>query len=231
MKFISTTIVLGCAFLEALSALPASPLMPRRDTCPQNVLSCPNRPQNADTCCVPKHGRVGLAQQWHPQLGPMNEFTLHGLWPDNCDGSAKVRTCDRDRMLDDVEDRLKQTDLYDDMIEYWPSFKPTPQKPDYNWFWRHEWNAHGTCITTLDPKCGYTVDQGLYTYFNTTLTLRKRYNIYNALKKAGITPRPRFDREPREEDRYSVVKILDAIEKEWHVKGAVYCSPGNPLEL
>ncbi|KAG0016204.1 ribonuclease T2-like, partial [Podila clonocystis] len=159
----------------------------------------------------------------------MNEFTLHGLWPDKCSGSM-VAHCDRDREHDDVEDRLEQTDIYGDMKKYWPSYKPTPQHPDYNDFWTHEWNKHGTCVTTLDPRCGYGGDQDLYAYFNTTLALRKRYNIYDALKKAGITPRPRFDMDPREEDMYSVDAILAAIENEWHVKGAVYCKSERQLE-
>ncbi|KAG0037178.1 ribonuclease T2-like [Podila clonocystis] len=160
----------------------------------------------------------------------MNEFTLHGLWPDKCGGSM-VAYCDRDRERDDVEDRLKQTDIYNDMKKYWPSYKPTPQRPDYDDFWTHEWNKHGTCVTTLDPRCGYGGDKDLYAYFNMTLALRKRYNIYDALKKARITPRPRFDMDPREEDKYSVDAIHAAIEDEWHVKGTVYCKSGRPLEL
>lgn len=161
----------------------------------------------------------------------MEEFTLHGLWPDDSDGSAKVGCCDPDCMLDDVDDRLEQTDFCEDMMEYWSSFKPTPQRPDNNYFWSHEWNKHGTCVTTLDPKCDYEGDQDLYTYLNTTLALRKQYNIYNALKKAKITPRPCYDKDPREEDRYSVDDILAALEKEWHAKGAVYCQSGSPLEV
>ncbi|KAG0216488.1 ribonuclease T2-like [Mortierella sp. GBA30] len=116
------------------------------------------------------------------------------------------------------------------MMLYWSSYNPTPQQPDNNDFWNHEWNKHGTCLTTLGPDCGFKGDRDLYSYFNTTLALRKKYDIYAALKKAGITPRPKYGMEPRETDKYSVDAILTAIENEWNVKGAVYCKPGNPLE-
>ncbi|KAG9067102.1 ribonuclease T2-like [Linnemannia hyalina] len=236
MKFIATTIVLNCAFFKAISALPTGPLMFRQDTCPLNVLSCSIGSPRANTCCVPKYGLVVLAQQWHPELGPMNEFTLHGLWPDQCGGSM-VSFCDRkpdrdhDRQLTDVESRLEQTDIYDDMKKYWPSYLPTPEHPNNNKFWYKEWNKHGTCITTLEPRCGYNDDRDLYAYFNTTLALRKEYNIYNALEKADITPKPSFGMDPTEEDMYSVDAILAAIEDEWHVKGSVYCKEGLPLEV
>ncbi|KAF9975063.1 ribonuclease T2-like, partial [Mortierella antarctica] len=161
----------------------------------------------------------------------MNEFTLHGLWPSHCNGSEVKERCDRDRELDDVENRLKQSDFFKDMKKYWPSFLPIPQQPNNKKFWKHEWNKHGTCVTTLDTDCGYDVDQGLYAYFNTTLALRKQYNIYDALEKAGITPRPRFDMEAREEDRLYVDKLLAAIQRKWNVTAAVHCpSNGDPLE-
>ncbi|KAG0332595.1 ribonuclease T2-like [Podila horticola] len=233
MKFIVSTIVLGCAFLKASSAIPAGPLMLGQDKCPRDILSCSAESQGADTCCVPKYGLVALSQQWHPQLGPMNEFTVHGLYPQKCGGSL-VERCNRDRERHDVKDRLEQTDIYKDMKKYWSSFKPAPQQPDEpdnNGFWSYEWNTHGTCVTTLDPKCGYEGDQDLYAYFNTTLALRKQYNIYSALEKAGITPRPSFGMDPSEKDKYSVDDILAAIEKEWHVKGAVYCWSNGALEV
>ncbi|KAF9290772.1 ribonuclease T2-like [Mortierella antarctica] len=163
-------------------------------------------------------------------MGPMNEFTLLGFRPDKCDGHM-VAFCDRDRERDDVKDRLMQTNIYNDMNKYWSSYTPTPQQPDNNRFWSLKWNKHGTCVSTLDPRCGYEGDQDLYAYFNTTLALRKKYNIYDALRNAGITPRPKFSVDPREEDKYSVDDILAAIKDEWHVKGAVSCKEGKPLEV
>ncbi|KAG0356316.1 ribonuclease T2-like [Podila minutissima] len=163
-------------------------------------------------------------------MGPMNEFTLHRLWPDKCNGRA-ANFCDRGRLRWDVKDSLKQTDIYSDIKNYWPSYNPTPQQPDNNLFWSKQWNKHGTCVSTLDPRCGYEGDQDLYAYFNTALALRKDYDIYKSLKKAGISPRPRFGVDPSEEDEYSVDDILAAIKDEWHVKGAVYCEEGKPLEI
>ncbi len=163
-------------------------------------------------------------------MGPVKEFTLHGLWPDECDGDF-VKHCDPPREHDDVKGRLEQTDIFDDMKRYWPSFSPTPQHPDNNKFWSHEWNKHGTCVSTLRPRCGYHGDQDVHAYFNKTLALRKQYNIHKVLEKAAITPRPSFDRDPKEDDKYSVDAILGAIKDEWNVEAAVNCRGGNPLEV
>ncbi|KAG0354700.1 ribonuclease T2-like [Podila minutissima] len=163
-------------------------------------------------------------------MGPKNEFTLHGLWPDKCGGSW-VEHCDRGRERDDVKGSLMRTDIYNDMNKYWPSYKPTPRQPNNGAFWTQEWNKHGTCVSTLDPSCGYEGDRDLHAYFNKTLALRKKYNIYKVLKEAGIKPRPKFGMDPREKDKYSVDAILAAIKKEWHVKAAVNCKSGRQLEV
>ena len=59
------------------------------------VFSCENTTAFANSCCnVAKGGLVLQTQFWDTytgyeeegQLLPENSWTIHGLWPDNCDG-------------------------------------------------------------------------------------------------------------------------------------------------
>ncbi|KAF9923027.1 ribonuclease T2-like [Mortierella alpina] len=161
---------------------------------------------------------------------------MHGLWPNDCDGTHdNSNWCerrpggDRSREYNDVEDILhdypdKRNGFLDDMYKYWPSFKPTPQNPDFNGFWKREWGKHGTCLSTLDPSC-MGKEKAVYSYFNKSLELREKYDIYAALAAHSIKPG----------DTYSVDDMINAIEQELGVGAAVSCEHGqngetNPLE-
>jgi ribonuclease T2 len=97
------------------------------------------------------------------------DFTLHGLWPENTDGSWP---CDCPGPAFD-EAALKPISA--DMNTFWPSLSgPSPT------FWAHEWTTHGTCSSDVFPtQLGF---------FNGTLGLRAKYSIVDALKAAGIVP-------------------------------------------
>ncbi|KAI9598019.1 ribonuclease T2-like protein [Syncephalis fuscata] len=77
-------------------------------------------------------------------------------------------------------------DLYNKMTTYWPSNKGTDSG-----FWTHEWNKHGTCVSTLSPKCygkDYKANKDMIDYFSDAITLRSKYDVYDAFAKAGIKP-------------------------------------------
>ncbi|KAG0305510.1 ribonuclease T2-like [Dissophora globulifera] len=192
MKFSTIDAFVAIAVVSAVSALPLhdSALDPLA-TCPANVLSCSPASRNVNSCCVPTYGLVVLTQQWYPGLGPPNEYTMRGLYPDTCSGGhGPSGGCDRNRIYDDVESRLQSypgtpSSFINDMNTYWPSFTR-----DNNKIWSLEWSKHGTCVSTLDPSCiaNYVQDEEVYTYFSTALALRSEYNIYQALADRNIYP-------------------------------------------
>ncbi|KAF9301316.1 ribonuclease T2-like [Mortierella antarctica] len=191
MKFLSIAASLAVT-LSVVSALPVrSSLFEKRDVCPVDVLSCTSDSTGVDKCCLPEMGLILLTQQWYQGLGPADEFTVHGLWPDTCSGGQGPATgCDAARVYDDIEPRLQNypsapAGFLNEMNTYWSSYKG-----DNNAFWAHEWSKHGTCISNLAPSCSANSipDQDVFAYFSKTLALRTQYNLYDALAAKNILP-------------------------------------------
>ncbi|KAI8837039.1 ribonuclease T2-like protein [Chytridium lagenaria] len=156
----------------AFSAYCPKPSLPF--DCPSTAVGCTNNTVTGkpyDSCCVATDGLVVLSMNWtmgwlqNPNRTswfnlekvmeqPKEEWTIHGLWPDHCDGtySNDERGCDYPkRYYEDVEKRIVDVapkELVADMRKYWPS-----GDGDYNWFWSHEFTKHGTCYSVLDPAC------------------------------------------------------------------------------
>ena len=74
------------------------------------ILSCSSRanPRSIDSCCAETFGGLFLSTQFwstytglesQGQLLPPNAWTLHGLWPDFCNGSY-TQYCDLNRQFD-----------------------------------------------------------------------------------------------------------------------------------
>ncbi|ORX68802.1 RNase Sy, partial [Linderina pennispora] len=160
------------------------------DMCPQNVLSCSTEAlaKKADTCCYEQYGVHVLTQQWNKDVGPADMFTLHGLWPSACKGkSPPTFGCDNSRKKRKVKSILQaaKPELVADMLIYWPA---SDNKHDE--FWGKEWTRHGTCATTLDPKCfkSYTQNEDIVEYFSNAIKLHKAHNYIPALASKGIVP-------------------------------------------
>ncbi|KAJ3077183.1 hypothetical protein HDU98_007568 [Podochytrium sp. JEL0797] len=98
------------------------------DQCDASIVAC--SPQ-ATSCCVPTNGVMVLALQWLPGYCksirdkcthdvldriPQNQWTIHGLWPDNCQG-YQVSDCDTKRAYSDVSKRLKASPIYENMTK------------------------------------------------------------------------------------------------------------------
>ncbi|KXN71527.1 ribonuclease T2 [Conidiobolus coronatus NRRL 28638] len=132
-------------------------------------------------------GIVVLALQWLTSTGPKDAWTLHGLWPDNCDGTQGPRNgCDRTRNYNDMREIIsKDPKLWDQMNTYFSSFKG-----DNPSFWTHEWTKHGTCVSTLQPDCydNYEPKQEVRDFFNKTLELRQRFDLFPVLQEGNLKP-------------------------------------------
>lgn len=70
------------------------------------------------------------------------------------------------------------------MSVYWKDFKGDDED-----FWEHEWNKHGTCISTLEPECytNYSPQQDVVDYFQKTVDLFKGLNSYQVRNPLLIT--------------------------------------------
>ncbi|KAH3688795.1 hypothetical protein WICPIJ_000239 [Wickerhamomyces pijperi] len=170
-------------------------------------LSCPRTPQlscsvknpsdlsgGQDLCCFEYPGGLVLQTQfWNydPALGGDDQWTIHGLWPDNCDGSYE-EFCDSslDIKPEEIEPLLKQhgaLDLLQNMKDRWFN-NEGPQEE----LWAHEFNKHATCYSTLKPSC-YSEQEAeskkyIVDYFNITMNLYEQLPTFDILAEAGVVP-------------------------------------------
>ncbi|PGH19861.1 hypothetical protein AJ80_03778 [Polytolypa hystricis UAMH7299] len=166
------------------------PVLAEPKTCPVNSpLSCSGA-SGADTCCYnDPGGLILLTQFWdsEPATGPNDSWTIHGLWPDNCDGSWE-QYCDKSREYSNMIDIIRthgQTNLLDYMSTYWKDYQGDDES-----FWAHEWNKHGTCMSTFETGCytAYEAQEEVVDYFKKTVELFQGLDTYQILADAGIRP-------------------------------------------
>ncbi|CCE63795.1 hypothetical protein TPHA_0F03140 [Tetrapisispora phaffii CBS 4417] len=201
-------------------------------SCPIDLpLTCRNATEVTDSCCFEFPGgiflqtqfwnyrpsRVGMnATEIENELGPLDAFTIHGLWPDNCDGGFE-QFCDKSLFIDDVYHLLKSDEfngensqdleisgenLLNNLTSLWKS-----NNGNHESLWIHEFNKHGSCINTLKPKCyknwnnisnsksivskeenDYYKKRAVYDYFRITYNLYNENNSFEKLAKFGIVP-------------------------------------------
>jgi ribonuclease T2 len=158
------------------------------ETCTNTQLSCSGSSTN--TCCFNTPG--GLFQQvqfWDtdPATGPSTSWTIHGLWPNNCDGTYS-EDCDKKRAYTNITQLLTaagQTSTLDYMQTYWVSDDESNEA-----FWDHEWETHGTCISTLSPSCytGYTPGDEAVDFFTKVVSLFKTLPTYTVSSPLHRSP-------------------------------------------
>ncbi|KAK1921179.1 ribonuclease T2 [Papiliotrema laurentii] len=161
------------------------------------VYSCENTTAIVDTCCVPTEGLVLVTQFWSTYTGneesgsvlPKKSWTIHGLWPDRCDGSYG-QYCDLTRQYDPepspntttgkpegqvvpvwhggdvitpLLQKLGKWDLLAYMTKYWKA------QNQADWiFWQHEFSKHATCFSTYDVGANGSPDCYGSQYVNST---------------------------------------------------------------
>lgn len=107
--------------------------------------------------------------------------------PDRCDGTYDAN-CDPSRAYTNISAILNSfgaTDLLQYMGTYWKDYQGNDES-----FWYHEWDKHGTCISTLEPSCysDHKPTEEVVDYFQKAVDLFKGLPSYQWLSDAGITP-------------------------------------------
>ncbi|KDN48030.1 hypothetical protein RSAG8_03046, partial [Rhizoctonia solani AG-8 WAC10335] len=192
------SVVLGSCLI--VSAFPSEDLVsrvPKLTTlgakCGKSAaISCRNATVQEDLCCFnAPGGQFLLTQFWDfsPAAGPNDSWTIHGLWPDHCDGTYDAN-CAPERELFNITTVLEQSGqqkLLKYMNKYWLNNNGTNEE-----FWEHEYNKHGTCISTLEPQCFKKSKNDqfpeLVTYISKTVELFQDLPTYKWLKAKGIVP-------------------------------------------
>jgi ribonuclease T2 len=190
-------------------------------SCPKPLgLSCHNTTKVADLCCFNAPGGQLLQTQFwdtDPATGPADSWTLHGLWPDRCDGTYD-QYCDKSREYANITDILQsfgEDDLLTYMDTYWKDYQGDDES-----FWEHEWQKHGTCISTLEPECykGYESTQEAVDYFTKAVELFKTLPTYDWLAEAGI--------KPTTNKTYTFSAIQDALQSQHGNEVTLGCKNG-----
>jgi ribonuclease T2 len=75
-----------------------------------------------------------------------DRLTIHGLWPNNDDGSYPQNCSDEKFDLSNLQP------IRDELEQQWPNIKALANSTSHVEFWEHEWSKHGTCtgLSQLD---------------------------------------------------------------------------------
>ncbi|KAL9621974.1 MAG: hypothetical protein Q9160_003636 [Pyrenula sp. 1 TL-2023] len=225
---------------------------PENHTCALSppVLSCSPAatPSLTDSCCSETFGGLLLSTQfWDTRTGlesqgqllPPQSWTLHGLWPDFCNGSF-TQYCDLSRQYDESPSPKTQnglpngtlvppytgptvdtflpplgaSDLLAYMNKYWVSqgsANPT--------FWAHEFSKHATCYSTFDLPCygpEYVEHEDVVDFFATAVLYYERLPTYDWLEEAGVTP--------SNTTKYTLSQLQDALSSKYGALPYIGCT-------
>ncbi|PCH34199.1 base non-specific and adenylic acid preferential ribonuclease [Wolfiporia cocos MD-104 SS10] len=189
------------------------------------VASCQNTSVETDTCCFEANGLIQQVQFWDtdPSTGPADSWTIHGLWPNYCDGSYP-EDCDSSRDYDDISTLLSDqgaSSTLDYMNTYWVSDDESNED-----FWQHEWDTHGTCYTTLEPACiadDSTTGADAVAFFESVVSLFQTLPTYSWLEAGGITP--------SNDQTYTLDELQNAIQSAAGVTASFDCDDDELYQI
>ncbi|XP_077865717.1 ribonuclease Oy-like [Saccoglossus kowalevskii] len=152
------------------------------------------------TVCLDNDGQVNQTTKCSI-LQEVKTWVVHGLWPTrvktegpNCCGcnetSSGCHNCTRPfnfTLIQDLEPQLN---------EFWPNLLTKKHGTPYD-FWKHEWEKHGTCGTSLD------VINSQHKYFVMGLKLNQKFDILQAFLKHNIKPSLKV--------QYTYKSVMDAL--------------------
>jgi len=193
---VSLLLLVGIAYASIINNADFSPaqLFPRASSgCPTGgQISCQNTTAETDLCCFEAPGGLLLQTQFWDLSGPgtalPTTWTVHGLFPDNCD-TTFTENCDPSRDYTDISAIIQQagqTELLDFMNTFWLNINGDNQE-----LWAHEWATHGTCYSTLEVACippGSPTGTEAVDFFLTVEKLFKTLPTFQLLEQQGITP-------------------------------------------
>ena len=127
-----------------------------------------------------------------------NDFWLHGLWPNYNNGSWP-QFCGNTPY-----DRNQISSILTDMSHFWPAVLTDSEDQ----FWGHEWTKHGTCSA---PVLSSELN-----YFQTILTIRKKFNLLNLFVQSGVNPGTSA--------QFTAVEMANAISKSFGFAPDIRCN-------
>eukprot|EP00013_Stygamoeba_regulata_P002981 CAMPEP_0177634774 /NCGR_PEP_ID=MMETSP0447-20121125/3545_1 /TAXON_ID=0 /ORGANISM="Stygamoeba regulata, Strain BSH-02190019" /LENGTH=238 /DNA_ID=CAMNT_0019136513 /DNA_START=130 /DNA_END=846 /DNA_ORIENTATION=- len=139
-----------------------------------------------------------------------NDFTIHGFWPENDDGSWPQYCSPDDFSYNMIRNLTSELDYY------WPDLKigATPS----NGLWEHEYERHGSCAVHQS-----NIMHDEFDFFNHTLTIRKSLPIKQWLAEKNIVPTNSHD--------YKTQDLIDVIYDHTGQNPLILCSKGNVYEV
>lgn len=130
-------------------------------------------------------------------------------------------------------------DLLEYMSEYWKDFRG-----DDSNLWQHEWNKHGTCVSTLETHCydDYLPQQEVVDYFDKTVELFRElpsHEVSCPLPGRSYVPRSLTEFKflanegiiPSRTQTYTLIEIERALESAHGSPVTVRCRGGALNEI
>ncbi|GMM36257.1 ribonuclease T2 [Saccharomycopsis crataegensis] len=195
--------------------------------CPAKTpLSCQRKSEPVDSCCY--DDVLFLSTQfwnYYPAIGANDTFTLHGLWPDNCDGSYE-QFCDSSMNINNVTEILEQFgehELLEKMKEVWLNINHNDES-----LWLHEFNKHATCIDSIKTPCygglgtNYQPHQNVVDFFKVTVNLWEKLPTFQWLAEAGI--------HPSVDVTYTKKQIEEALAEKFGATPFIKCNRFNGIQ-
>lgn len=164
---------------------------------------------------------------------PLQEFTLHGVWPEYSSGGwpqycATTAAEDSFTTAKEAENNNYQRESSAPKSIYpgidgeddddgkirceWPSFHGSTQN-----FWDHEWDKHGTCAA---PLLGNRSE-----FFKTAMHLHDQFNLNRLFRSQGIWP------VGNSQGMFESTEAARAIKQEWGVTPRLACHKGSLAEV
>ncbi|KAK7750816.1 hypothetical protein SLS62_007215 [Diatrype stigma] len=173
------------------------------------------QPGLVDTCCVETYGGLlfwntytGL--ECEGQVLPKDKWTIHGLWPDFCNGSY-TQYCDLSRQYDPEPspntttgtpegapvkpyrgpaiDKLIEPFGRWDLLAYMKKW--VNQNQPSSTLWAHEFSKHATCYSSFDAECYGRLarpHEDVVDFFATVVAYYEKLPTWEWLAAGGVRP-------------------------------------------